>query len=93
MVQVTELGYMGIGVKDLDTWKHFAATITADTLVVWGREDKLVPLRHGEILAERIPQAKLVVIAESGHTPMREKRETFQRIVPDFLIGQEEDFA
>ncbi len=68
-------------------------TITADTLVVWGREDKLVPLRHGEVLAERIPQAKLVVIAESGHTPMREKRETFQRIVRDFLIGQEEDFA
>ena len=24
MIQVTELGYMGIGVKDLDAWKHFA---------------------------------------------------------------------
>ena len=23
MIHVTELGYMGIGVKDLDTWKHF----------------------------------------------------------------------
>ena len=31
------------------------------------------------------------LIAEAGHTPMREKRETFQRIVHDFLIGQEEE--
>ena len=27
MVRVTELGYMGIGVKDLAAWKHFAASI------------------------------------------------------------------
>jgi len=27
MEQVTELGYMGLGVKDLDAWKHFAAAI------------------------------------------------------------------
>ncbi len=66
-------------------------TVRADTLVVWGREDKLVPLRHREVLAEPIPRAKLAVIAESGHTPMREKCETFQRIVRNFLIGQEED--
>jgi pimeloyl-ACP methyl ester carboxylesterase len=31
------------------------------------------------------------VIAEASHTPMREKRETFQRIVRDFLMGQEEE--
>jgi len=30
-------------------------------------------------------------IAEASHTPMREKRETFQRIVRDFLMGQEEE--
>jgi pimeloyl-ACP methyl ester carboxylesterase len=65
--------------------------ITADTLIVWGREDKLVPWRHGEALATAIPRAKFAVIADAGHTPMREKRETFQRIVRDFLIGQDEE--
>ena len=29
MVQVTELGYMGFGVKDLETWKKFAAEVLA----------------------------------------------------------------
>jgi pimeloyl-ACP methyl ester carboxylesterase len=67
------------------------ATITADTLVVWGREDKLVPWQQGDVLAQSIPRAKFAVIADAGHTPMREKRETFQRIVRDFLIGQEEE--
>jgi pimeloyl-ACP methyl ester carboxylesterase len=66
-------------------------TITANTLIVWGREDGIVPWRHGEVLAAAIPRSKFAVIAEAGHTPMREKRETFQRIVRDFLVGQEEE--
>jgi pimeloyl-ACP methyl ester carboxylesterase len=43
------------------------------------------------VLAQSIPRAKFAVIADAGHTPMREKRETFQRIVRDFLISQEEE--
>lgn len=66
-------------------------TITAATLIVWGREDGIVPWRHGEVLAAAIPRSRFAVIGEAGHTPMREKRETFQRIVHDFLIGQDEE--
>ena len=62
-----------------------------DTLIVWGREDGVVLWRHGEMLAEAIPRAKFAVIADAGHTPMREKRETFQRVVRDFLVGQKEE--
>jgi 2-hydroxy-6-oxonona-2,4-dienedioate hydrolase len=61
--------------------------ITADTLVVWGREDRLVPLRHAEILNASIPRSRLVVIDGAGHTPMGEKRESFQRLVHDFLAS------
>ncbi len=43
------------------------------------------------MLAEAIPRAKFAVIADAGHTPMREKRETFQRVVRDFLVGQKEE--
>ncbi len=61
--------------------------ITADTLVVWGREDRLVPLRHAEILNTSIPRSKLAVIEGAGHTPMGEKRESFQRLAHDFLAS------
>ena len=70
---------------------HKVQSISADTLLVWGREDGLVPWQHGEFLAAAISRSKFAVIDEAAHTPMREKRETFQRIVHDFLIGQEEE--
>ncbi|MBI3798484.1 MAG: alpha/beta hydrolase [Deltaproteobacteria bacterium] len=64
--------------------------IATDTLIIWGREDGVVSWQHGEVLAATMPHARLAVIADAGHTPMREKRETFQRLLHNFLIGQEE---
>ncbi len=64
--------------------------IRANTLVVWGEGDRIVPLQHGEMLARMIARSKFAVIEGAGHTPMRERRETFQRVVRDFLIGEEE---
>jgi 2,3-dihydroxyethylbenzene 1,2-dioxygenase len=40
MVQVTELGYMGIGVKNLDEWKNFAAKIVGMEVVSDGEPDR-----------------------------------------------------
>ncbi len=40
MVQVTELGYMGIGVKDLEAWKHFAASILGLEVTDEGESDR-----------------------------------------------------
>jgi 2,3-dihydroxybiphenyl 1,2-dioxygenase len=40
MIQVTELGYMGIGVKDLDAWKNFASRIVGLELADEGERDR-----------------------------------------------------
>ena len=40
MIQVTELGYMGIGVKKLDEWKHFAANIVGMEVTNDGEPDR-----------------------------------------------------
>ncbi len=40
MVQVTELAYMGIGVKSLDEWKNFAATIVGLEVLDEGERDR-----------------------------------------------------
>lgn len=42
--------------------------ITAPTLVVHGTEDPLLPLAHGEALAERIPHAELIRVEGMGHS-------------------------
>jgi pimeloyl-ACP methyl ester carboxylesterase len=65
--------------------------ITAETLIIWGDNDHLVPQQHGDALAAAIPHARYVVIRGGGHMPMRLKPETFNRVVRDFLIGQTDD--
>ena len=40
MVQVTELGYMGLGVKDLEAWKNFATAIVGLELADEGERDR-----------------------------------------------------
>src|SRR5438105_13339353 len=40
MVQVTELGYMGLGVKDLEAWKNFATALVGLELAEEGERDR-----------------------------------------------------
>jgi pimeloyl-ACP methyl ester carboxylesterase len=64
--------------------------IGAETLLIWGRLDGIVPLPHGEVLRAALPRARLDVIERCGHLPMVEKPETFHRLLYDFLMGVEE---
>jgi pimeloyl-ACP methyl ester carboxylesterase len=70
---------------------HKVQAISAETLLIWGRLDGIVPLQHGEILRATLPHANLDVIDRCGHLPMVEKPETFHRLLYDFLLGVEEE--
>jgi pimeloyl-ACP methyl ester carboxylesterase len=59
----------------------------APTVVVWGREDRLVPLEHGRRWEELLPDARLEVVDEAGHLPHVEQPERFLAIVRPFLDG------
>jgi pimeloyl-ACP methyl ester carboxylesterase len=60
--------------------------IQAPTLVIWGREDRLLPSGESEIVASRIPNARLVVLPEVGHLPQRETPEAFSSAMLEFLV-------
>jgi pimeloyl-ACP methyl ester carboxylesterase len=47
------------------------------TLVLWGTQDKLGPLKYARLLQEWIPDAKLVPIEGAGHMPQVERSEEF----------------
>jgi pimeloyl-ACP methyl ester carboxylesterase len=56
--------------------------VTAPTLVVWGEDDGIVPLAHGEAYAAAIPGARLVVLPGTGHLPVLEQpAATAERVV------------
>lgn len=59
--------------------------ISAPTLVLCGRHDWICPLPQSELMAERIPGARLVVFDESGHFPWLEEPEKFWGALDDFL--------
>ena len=49
--------------------------ITAKTLIVWGREDVLIPPLYGDAFKKAISKSKLVRIAKAGHAVGQEKPE------------------
>jgi len=67
-------GYEGL-------WQKFQV----QTLVIWGLEDRLMPVAEGHRLANAIPGARLVVLPGAGHMPQEEQPEAFSRALSDFL--------
>lgn len=59
--------------------------ITTPTLVIWGREDKLLPLKDGRHIAAEIPGAHIVIIDNSGHIPAIEQPRAFLAAIDGFL--------
>lgn len=59
--------------------------IQADTLIVWGREDKLVPVVYAEEFGRRIPRSRIVIIENCGHIPEVEATNHVIQVVSEFL--------
>ena len=59
--------------------------IEVPTLVVHGREDRVVPVANAEILAERIPRARLRLLEGAGHLYSTEQPEVDEEITRFFL--------
>lgn len=52
--------------------KKRLATIRVPVMIMWGEEDKLIPVSSARWFAEAIPAAKLVIYPKVGHIPMEE---------------------
>jgi len=59
--------------------------IQAPTLVVWGKQDRLISSVYAQEFASRIPGAKVELIDQSGHLPAVEHPERVASLVEDFL--------
>jgi pimeloyl-ACP methyl ester carboxylesterase len=61
------------------------AEVHVPTLVVWGKQDSLLPIASGERYAAGIAGAKLVTFDKCGHVPPVEKTTEFVSAVEAFL--------
>lgn len=61
-----------------------AHQIKHPTLLIWGENDKIVPLRNGEKLHNEIEDSRLVIFKNCGHVPHEEFTDDFVNIVSEF---------
>jgi pimeloyl-ACP methyl ester carboxylesterase len=59
--------------------------IQADTLIIWGESDRVLPLEIGQNVHKRLPSARFLVVERAGHVPMWDRPEQFNQAVLDFL--------
>jgi pimeloyl-ACP methyl ester carboxylesterase len=64
---------------------HRLRRVKSPTLVVWGKQDCLVPPAHGEAYRDAIRGAQLKVIDKCGHSPQLEKPAELATIVEQFV--------
>ena len=53
--------------------------------VIWGREDRVIPVRHASNAAALAPNARVEVIPNAGHFPHKDHPQRFAKIVHEFI--------
>ncbi len=61
------------------------AQIRQQTLIIWGREDRIIPVKHAYIAATALPNHQLEIFPNCGHHPYLEYPTKFDRLVLEFL--------
>ena len=59
--------------------------VKVPTLLIWGKEDRLVPPVYAEEFLRRIAGARVLTVDDAGHAPHLEQPEMVARMVRDFL--------
>jgi 4,5:9,10-diseco-3-hydroxy-5,9,17-trioxoandrosta-1(10),2-diene-4-oate hydrolase len=65
--------------------KDALAHVTAPTLVVWGADDRWIPIVDADRFVAAIAGARKVVIPDCGHVPQEEKPERVAEVLRGFL--------
>jgi hypothetical protein len=55
------------------------------TLIVWGRRDRIIPVKHAQPTHEGMPGSRLELFDTAGHFPQLEDPLRFARTLEDFF--------
>ena len=72
---------------DCDEISAWYQRLRLPMLLLWGRQDRIVPLAQGERLEQAVPGARLVVLEECGHNPQEEKPAQTFAVIDRFVSG------
>ena len=66
---------------------HLLGAVTAPALIVWGDDDKVVPISAAHAFKRALPNARLEIVKGSGHAVEMERPETLFQLVGPFLTA------
>lgn len=70
---------------DFESLMRRCGELRVPVLLLWGSEDKIIPLDVGERLEAAIPNARLVVLEHCGHCPQEEHAEATLGVLREVL--------
>ena len=73
------------GTAAQDYLRDHLKDIRIPTLVVWGSEDKIIPVTSGDYIHRTIAGSKYIAVPECGHAPGMEKPNVYVDAVVQFL--------
>ncbi len=59
--------------------------IACPTLIVWGERDRVVTAKDADVYEQLIPNARKVILKDTGHLPMIERPAAFNALLEEFL--------
>lgn len=66
-----------------------AENITQETLLIWGRDDRMLPYEGAHFAFRHLPNAELHVFSKCGHWAMIEQKTAFERIVLEYFTRED----
>jgi pimeloyl-ACP methyl ester carboxylesterase len=72
----------GLGSNAMQDWGRLVPV-----LVIWGKQDRLIPAAYAAPLQAEFPHAALQLLDDCGHVPMADCPEAFDRELAEFLAA------
>lgn len=73
------------GIDEAPFFQHELAELTVPTDIIWGTEDRLLPLVHAHLFDREIPRSRLHLMWGVGHVPQMQAPGKFNRLLGPIL--------
>ncbi|KJH72915.1 alpha/beta fold hydrolase [Aliterella atlantica] len=81
----TAANFLGMKSAFLSSIRECLSKIHCPTLVLWGKQDRVIPVKYAQVAVQAIPNAKLQLFDECGHLIYIECSDAFNKQVLAFL--------
>lgn len=77
--------FLGLKSDLVQRFKENIPSLIVPTTIIWGKEDKAIPVEQAYIASKLFTNSNLYIIDECGHVPQVEYAEEFNQVVLEFL--------